>query len=66
MGKQRTIEFINAGMETIGIGADTVPGLFREHYQLALRSMTPEHAAANAHDAVQRYLAEAKEVKEAL
>jgi hypothetical protein len=39
--------------------------IFTERYRLNLESMTPEHAAANAHDAVQRHLASLREVKEA-
>ncbi len=63
MSKQDTLEYINSGMDTIGVGSDSAPSLFREHYQFALRSMTSSHAAAIAHDAVQRHLASLKETE---
>lgn len=68
MGKQRTQERIRAGENTIGhvVGeqprvAGGVPALFEDHYRLSVRSMTPEHAAAVAHEAVQRHLASVRE-----
>ena len=68
MGKQRSIEMMNAG-ETLespagGRVAGTLPTLFEDHFRLASKSMTPEHAAASAHDAVQRHLASVREAKE--
>jgi diacylglycerol kinase family enzyme len=44
-----------------GPRASAIPQLFGEHYNLAIRSMTEEHAAATAHDAVQRHLASVRE-----
>lgn len=69
MGKRATQERIKAGeaiVSTAGFRvAGSVPTLFEEHYRLAIRSMTPSHAAAIAHDAVQRHLASLKESEEA-
>lgn len=65
MGKQRTQERIRAGEDTIGYGpVGAIPQIFEEHYRMALKYMTSEHAAANAHDAVQRHFASLREVKE--
>lgn len=62
MGKQHTQQRIRAGEDTIGLRvAGGVPQLFEDHYRLAIRSMTSEHAAAAAHDAVQRHLASMRE-----
>jgi hypothetical protein len=63
VGKQRTIERIRAGEDTIGMSEQGVVHIFEEHYRLSLKSMTPEHAAATAHDAVQRHLASVREAK---
>jgi hypothetical protein len=62
MGKQRRLAEINAQREQGAYdGPDARPArvvaIFRRHYELAAESMTPEHAAASAHDAVQRHLA---------
>lgn len=66
MGKQRTQERIKAGEDTLGMRESYrvgggIPQLFEDHYRLAIRSMTPEHAAVVAHEAVQRHLASMRE-----
>ncbi len=68
MGKQRRLQEIKAEREAgtyqpPGTKPDRVVQLFQRHYELACESMTPEHAAATAHDAVQRHLASLKEVE---
>lgn len=67
MGKQRSIELLKKGetrdMDGFRISGG-VPTIFENHYRFALKSMTPEHAAANAHDAVQRHLASVRDSKE--
>ncbi len=64
MGKMRTQERIRAGEDTIGLSEDRVVQLFRQHYEFARDHLTREHAAANAHDAVQRHLASSREGRE--
>jgi hypothetical protein len=66
VGKQRTQERIRLGEDTLshvmgGPRDSRIPQLFGEHYSLAIRSMTEEHAAATAHEAVQRHLASVRE-----
>ncbi len=66
MGKQRTMERIRSGEDTIGTNdfqVDSAVKIFAVHYRLAYQSMSLTHAAANAHDAVQRYLLDLKEIE---
>lgn len=58
MSKQDAIARRDAGEDIVG--SWRVVKVFEEHYRLAIKSMPPEHAASNAHDAVQRYLASLK------
>lgn len=60
MSKQDLIERRDAGEDIVGTAR--VVKVFEEHYQLAVKFMPPPQAAANAHDAVQRYLASIESV----
>lgn len=61
MSKQEAIARRDAGEDVVGVSR--AAKVFEEHYQLAAKHMSPEHAAASAHDAVQRHLASAAEPK---
>ena len=56
MGKQATRARIRAGEDTIGRSPHRVVKIFDEQYRAALKTMSPDQAAAHAHDAVQRHL----------